>query len=137
MIAIGCDHAGVEMKKAIIEALSIQGFDFLDMARTENLAIILMLQKRSATKFYQVIVPEVYSFAVQVSVCQLPQTRSRESERLCAAIHSPHALQDFTMTLMSCVWVQELLAADLRLSLQKYSSLLHLRADVTRDGLTS
>ena len=31
MIAIGCDHAGVEMKKAIIEALSIQGFDFLDM----------------------------------------------------------------------------------------------------------
>ena len=31
MIAIGCDHAGVEMKKAIIEALSIQGFEFVDM----------------------------------------------------------------------------------------------------------
>ncbi len=31
MIAIGCDHAGVEMKKAIIEALSLQGFEFMDM----------------------------------------------------------------------------------------------------------
>ena len=31
MIAIGCDHAGVEMKKAIIEALSVQGFDFMDL----------------------------------------------------------------------------------------------------------
>lgn len=31
MIAIGCDHAGVEMKKAIIEALSAQGFEFLDL----------------------------------------------------------------------------------------------------------
>ena len=31
MIAIGCDHAGVEMKKAIIEALSVQGFEFMDM----------------------------------------------------------------------------------------------------------
>ena len=31
MIAIGCDHAGVEMKKAIIEALSAQGFEFKDL----------------------------------------------------------------------------------------------------------
>lgn len=31
MIAIGCDHAGVEMKKAIIEALSAQGFEFMDL----------------------------------------------------------------------------------------------------------
>jgi len=31
MIAIGCDHAGVEMKKAIIEALSAQGFEFTDL----------------------------------------------------------------------------------------------------------
>ena len=31
MIAIGCDHAGVEMKNAIIEALSLQGFEFMDM----------------------------------------------------------------------------------------------------------
>lgn len=30
-IAIGCDHAGVEMKKAVIEALSEKGFEFLDM----------------------------------------------------------------------------------------------------------
>ncbi|MBR3283004.1 MAG: ribose 5-phosphate isomerase B [Ruminococcus sp.] len=31
MIAIGCDHAGVELKKAVIEALSEKGFEFLDM----------------------------------------------------------------------------------------------------------
>lgn len=31
MIAIGCDHAGVEMKKAIIEALSEKGFEFMDL----------------------------------------------------------------------------------------------------------
>ncbi|MBQ1464360.1 MAG: ribose 5-phosphate isomerase B [Ruminococcus sp.] len=31
MIAIGCDHAGVEMKKAIIDALSAKGFEFKDM----------------------------------------------------------------------------------------------------------
>ena len=31
MIAIGCDHAGVEMKKAIIEALSEKGFEFKDL----------------------------------------------------------------------------------------------------------
>lgn len=31
MIAIGCDHAGVEMKQAIIEALSEKGFQFKDM----------------------------------------------------------------------------------------------------------
>lgn len=31
MIAIGCDHAGVEMKKAVIEALSEKGFEFNDM----------------------------------------------------------------------------------------------------------
>lgn len=31
MIAIGCDHAGVEMKKAIIEELSQKGFEFKDM----------------------------------------------------------------------------------------------------------
>ena len=31
MIAIGCDHAGVEMKKAIIEELSAKGFEFRDM----------------------------------------------------------------------------------------------------------
>ncbi len=31
MIAIGCDHAGVEMKKAVIEALSEKGFEFRDM----------------------------------------------------------------------------------------------------------
>lgn len=32
MIAIGCDHAGVEMKKAIIAALSEKGFEFKDMS---------------------------------------------------------------------------------------------------------
>ena len=31
MIAIGCDHAGVEMEKAIIAALSVQGFEFMEM----------------------------------------------------------------------------------------------------------
>ncbi|MBQ8121972.1 MAG: ribose 5-phosphate isomerase B [Ruminococcus sp.] len=31
MIAIGCDHAGVEMKKAVIEALSEKGFELRDM----------------------------------------------------------------------------------------------------------
>mgnify|MGYP001139677773 CR=1 len=31
MIAIGCDHAGVEMKKAVIAALSENGFEFKDM----------------------------------------------------------------------------------------------------------
>lgn len=31
MIAIGCDHAGVEMKKNIIEALSEKGWEFKDM----------------------------------------------------------------------------------------------------------
>lgn len=31
MIVIGCDHAGVEMKKAIIAALSEKGFELLDM----------------------------------------------------------------------------------------------------------
>ena len=31
MIAIGCDHAGCEMKKAIIDALSEKGFEFKDM----------------------------------------------------------------------------------------------------------
>ena len=30
MIAIGCDHAGFEMKKALIDALSIIGFEFYD-----------------------------------------------------------------------------------------------------------
>ena len=31
MIAIGCDHAGCEMKKAIISALTEKGFEFKDM----------------------------------------------------------------------------------------------------------
>lgn len=31
MIAIGCDHAGCEMKKAIIDALSEKGFEFKDV----------------------------------------------------------------------------------------------------------
>ena len=31
MIAIGCDHAGVEMKKAVIEALSEKGFELRDI----------------------------------------------------------------------------------------------------------
>jgi len=31
MIAIGCDHAGVEMKKALIEALTEKGFELKDM----------------------------------------------------------------------------------------------------------
>ena len=31
MIAIGCDHAGVEMKKAIIAALGEKGFEFRDL----------------------------------------------------------------------------------------------------------
>ncbi|MBQ9898319.1 MAG: ribose 5-phosphate isomerase B [Ruminococcus sp.] len=31
MIAIGCDHAGVEMKKYIIETLALEGFDMLDL----------------------------------------------------------------------------------------------------------
>lgn len=31
MIAIGCDHAGCEMKAAIIDALSAKGFEFRDM----------------------------------------------------------------------------------------------------------
>ncbi len=31
MIAIGCDHAGVELKKSIIQALSEKGFEFCDM----------------------------------------------------------------------------------------------------------
>ncbi len=31
MIAIGCDHAGVEMKKAIIDALSEKGYEFEDL----------------------------------------------------------------------------------------------------------
>lgn len=31
MIAIGCDHAGCDMKNAIIEALSVNGFEFKDM----------------------------------------------------------------------------------------------------------
>lgn len=31
MIAIGCDHAGFEMKKTLIDALSIIGFEFYDL----------------------------------------------------------------------------------------------------------
>lgn len=31
MIAIGCDHAGCEMKKAIIDAMTEKGFDFKDV----------------------------------------------------------------------------------------------------------
>lgn len=31
MIAIGCDHAGCEMKAAIIDTLSEKGFEFKDM----------------------------------------------------------------------------------------------------------
>ena len=31
MIAIGCDHAGVEMKKAVIDTLSAKGFELKDM----------------------------------------------------------------------------------------------------------
>lgn len=31
MIAIGCDHAGFELKKALIEELSKEGFEFKDM----------------------------------------------------------------------------------------------------------
>lgn len=31
MIAIGCDHAGCEMKKAIIDAMTEKGFEFKDM----------------------------------------------------------------------------------------------------------
>ncbi|MBQ9895266.1 MAG: ribose 5-phosphate isomerase B [Ruminococcus sp.] len=31
MIAIGCDHAGVDLKKTIIQTLSEKGFEFCDM----------------------------------------------------------------------------------------------------------
>ena len=31
MISIGCDHAGVELKKEVIEALSEKGFELRDM----------------------------------------------------------------------------------------------------------
>ncbi len=31
MIAIGCDHAGCEMKKAVIDALTEKGFEFKDL----------------------------------------------------------------------------------------------------------
>ena len=31
MIAIGCDHAGVEMKKAVIATLEEKGFEFRDL----------------------------------------------------------------------------------------------------------
>ncbi len=31
MIAIGCDHAGVEMKKAVIDTLTAKGFELKDM----------------------------------------------------------------------------------------------------------
>lgn len=31
MIAIGCDHAGVEMKRAIIDALNEKGYEFEDL----------------------------------------------------------------------------------------------------------
>jgi len=31
MIAIGCDHAGFELKKTLISALSKQGYEFKDM----------------------------------------------------------------------------------------------------------
>ena len=31
MIAIGCDHAGVEMKKAVIAAMEEKGVEFLDL----------------------------------------------------------------------------------------------------------
>ena len=31
MIAIGCDHAGVEMKKAVIAALEEKGYELLDL----------------------------------------------------------------------------------------------------------
>lgn len=31
MISIGCDHAGVEMKKAVMESLSEKGFELLDL----------------------------------------------------------------------------------------------------------
>ncbi|MDE5569567.1 MAG: ribose 5-phosphate isomerase B [Ruminococcus sp.] len=31
MIAIGCDHAGVEMKKAVIDTLASKGFELKDM----------------------------------------------------------------------------------------------------------
>lgn len=31
MIAIGCDHAGVEMKKAVIDTLTEKGFELKDM----------------------------------------------------------------------------------------------------------
>lgn len=31
MIAIGCDHAGVEMKKEVIKALTEKGFELMDM----------------------------------------------------------------------------------------------------------
>lgn len=31
MIAIGCDHAGVEMKKAVIDALKEKGFELKDL----------------------------------------------------------------------------------------------------------
>jgi ribose 5-phosphate isomerase B len=31
MIAIGCDHAGVEMKKAVIAAMEEKGFEFVDL----------------------------------------------------------------------------------------------------------
>ncbi len=31
MIAIGCDHAGVEMKKALMQALSEKGFELKDL----------------------------------------------------------------------------------------------------------
>ncbi len=31
MIAIGCDHAGVEMKKAVIDTLASKGFEMKDM----------------------------------------------------------------------------------------------------------
>ena len=71
MIAIGCDHAAVELKKEIIKALSEKGFEFKDMGTDgepcdyPNMAELL---NRANVK-------RAYFSVVQALECQLPQIR--------------------------------------------------------------
>ena len=87
MIAIGCDHAGCEMKKAIIDSLSEKGFDFKDMGC-------------NGERCDYPVVRKVFSSAEQVSECQLPQIKSREYVLHCAATASQQNTLVFITTRM-------------------------------------
>ena len=60
MIAIGCDHAGVEMKKAIIAELSEKGFDRVDFSSLQQRAYEYICQKKDAGSVFKHVIVDEY-----------------------------------------------------------------------------